>query len=349
MNVPSPYIIPDESVICYIKDRLTASGLYRPEEVEFIESLVARRDTVPGAEQVKKLFEHVLECEKTAPATEWERYQRQQKASILLWELRVTSYKQRHVLVGVPQRKKHPRFDIPSCTNVRAWQELRISLTTCYGLGFAEARQHLAQQAVADPSVTHLMYLDDDILMPQDAIPKLAFSGHRIIAGMYLKKNDQGESTVTGPALDPQYIYSHQPILPAKEGKPVPTALAGAGMLMIDVNVFKELEAPWFSFIMGPDGRVQVGEDAFFLHKAARAGIPTYCDPSVVGVHVDFRDGLMYGPEWIVDPATKKIRPEVAPQYTSFPPGLDIRELAALDVVDVFGRNKDALSTDGRK
>lgn len=348
---PSPYVYPDDELIAFLLKRFRECNAFTAEEIEWLESILARRDGQPGTAQLEALISFILQMDNAEHTTneKWVTYANRQKAKNLLWAAQATAYKQRHVLIGVPQRKKHPRYDIPNATNVRAWQELRISLTTCYGLGFAEARTHLVQQALSDPSVTHVMFLDDDILMPQDAVPKMAYSNYPIISGVYLKKNNQQESTSTQVVEDSKYIYTQKQLPPDRNGKPMPASLTGAGLLMVEVDVFKKLPQPWFQFVMGPDGKVMIGEDAYFLHAAARSGIPTYCDPSIVGVHVDFRDGEMFGPEWLVDPVTKKMRPEAYQQYTSFPPELDITELAAADVVDVFGRNKDQTERVARK
>lgn len=340
MKQPTPYILPNEMTIESVLNSCRKSGFFDDEEVEWLESVLTRRDGQPGADQLRALIDFVR-AERTA-GDEWNDYKAKQQARALLWSAQVSFYRQRHVLVCVPQRKQHAKYPIPNGTNIRAVQSMRISLTTCYGLGFAESRVHLAKQALADQSVTHVLFLDDDILIPQDAIAKLVAANLPLVAGMYTKKNPTLESVVTTIAPDKGYIYGQHMVQPTQTpSEPVPSSACGAGFLLVEVNTFKRLPEPWFQFVHAADGSVVIGEDSYFIQKATSLGMPTFVLPDVCGVHVDFATGEHFGPEWLVDPVKRKIRPEYAPHYTSFPADLDVKELLAHDIVDVFGRNKD--------
>jgi hypothetical protein len=335
---PSPYQFPPEPVISEVLTKL--QPLLEPDEVEWCESILTRRDGQPGSEQLKHLVDFAYN--RPDRSTEWGKHSDRQQAKKLLWAAQVQAYKQRHVLIGVPQRRQHPKYQIPNGTNILAWQEFRVSLTTCYGKEFTEARTHLAKQALADPSVTHLMYLDDDILIPQNALPRLLYANKPIISGIYTKKNVTLETTTSTIDEDEKYVYAQRGVLASREPTElVSCSLTGAGMLMVDLDVFRQMPEPWFSFVLGEEDRVVVGEDSYFIQKAAQCGFSSWCDPSVVGVHVDFKTGEYFAPEWIVDPSTRKMRPEMANKYTSFPADLNVTSLAAPDVIDIFGRNKD--------
>lgn len=338
---PSPYIAPDEETVEEVVNTLRKSGLLEPSEVEWCESILTRLDGQHGSEQLRALLTHVYEEGNISKSKLGKHFDRL-KAKQLLWSAQVSGYKQRHVMIGVPQRKQHAKYQIPNGTNIRAWQEFRVSLVTCYGLEFAQARTQLAKQALSDPSVTHILYLDDDLLIPQDAIPRLLYANKPIISGIYCKKNPTLETTTSTIAEDEKYIYAQRGVEASKERTgAVPVSLTGAGMLLVDLDVFRGMPEPWFSFVMGDNGKVVVGEDSYFLQKATALGFPAFCDPSVIGVHVDFKTREYFAPDWIVDPESRKMRDEVKQHYTSFPDGFDVKELAAPDVVDVFGRNKD--------
>ncbi len=116
-------------------------------------------------------------------------------------------------------------------------------------------------------------------------------------------------------------------------------------MLLISTDVLRAMPDPWFQLIfakVGGDQRPAIGEDSFFVQRAAEYGFKTHVVPGIIGVHVDFVTGDCYAPHEIVEPVTRRIRAEYREQYQEWPSDLNIKELMAPDVVDWFHKNKQA-------
>lgn len=359
-----PKPLPSAETVAYLKQLW--SLFIEPKDVEYLETLVTRDDKQNGAEQLKDITEL---CEKsTRPYRSWipghARHRREilpqltafqlhlvrTRCAELVWSARISSYRQRFVVVCCAQRKEHPKHKIPSLGNMVPPQSCRIEALTCYGLGYAEARNHLVKSALAHKGVTHLLFLDDDVLVPNDGVAKLldamARTGIKIMGGIYVKKHATAESVVTTSGDDPELIYGNQSV-PPRQGdyEPVLVGCTGLGFTLVEASVFRSMPEPWFQFVL-EEGRkrVVVGEDSFFIQKCAFGGIQAAVLPGVVGVHVEFATGRHFGPDWLVDPTTRKIRPELVELYTQFPDDLDLKDLMADDVDDVFGKNRDRVA-----
>lgn len=216
-------------------------------------------------------------------------------------KLKIFFFRQRTILLAVPQRQKHPRFPAPNLGGIVTPQNYRLKGEVCYGMPHAEARNWLVSKALADPDITDILFIDDDILLPLDAITKLADSNEFIIGANYIKKQIPEESCAL--SLENGINYYHNKEVPAQEGNMnvKPVSQCGMGACLINIEVFKKISAPWFEFVYNKDGSVFASEDVRFCQKVIIAGIVPKIIPGLVPVHVDFKTGKHYGPEWLVE------------------------------------------------
>ncbi len=269
----------------------------------------------------------------------------------ILHARQVVAYKQRNVLVAVPQRVQHAKHVVPCLNGFYPGQHIHARVHSVFGLDYAEARNALVQAALSDDAITHVLFVDDDVLLPRNGLQKLLEYNLPIVSGVYVKKNPQLETGVTAIGADPAYIVSQQ-CVPYEHGnmEPIVVSCTGGGFILIDVEVFQQLGEKPYEFIIDQTpqgGRVRIGEDSLFCQKAAAKGIKTAVVPGLCGLHIDFTAGgrgsdvCTYGPVEIVDPATRRIRPELKDQYLSFPddPEFDVAQLVAPDAKDFFGKN----------
>lgn len=269
----------------------------------------------------------------------------------ILHARQIVAYKQRNVLVAVPQRIQHPKHSVPCLNGFYPGQNIHARVHSVFGADYAEARNSLVTAALSDDAVTHVLFVDDDVLMPRNGLQQLLSYHLPIVSGTYCKKNPQLETGVTAIGQDQEYIVSQQ-CVPYKHGdmEPIVVSCTGGGFILIDVEVFQQLGEKPYEFIIDqtPQGnRVRIGEDSLFCQKAAAKGIKTAVVPGLCGLHVDFTKGgrgfdvETYGPVELVDPVTRRLREEFRDQYLSFPDdnGFDVRQLVAPDKIDFFGKN----------
>lgn len=142
---------------------------------------------------------------------------------------------------------------------------------------------------------TWLMFLDDDVIPPPDAFPRLANQGKDIISGLYYRRQEpiypvamrffeaegkRGVKWVTQPELTPGLMD---------------VDLVGAGCLLIHRRVLERMKAPWFEWEIGREitdrpgdaPRDRMSEDFSFCRKARQEyGFTVHLDTTVQCEHV---------------------------------------------------------------
>jgi hypothetical protein len=243
-----------------------------------------------------------------------------------LERLKVFLFKQRKILVAVPQRQKHPNFPAPNMGGFSIPQNIQVKGEVCYGLGYCDARTFLVEKALENPEITDILFLDDDVLLPLSALTELCACNEAIIACNYTKKKFPTETTAF--AIDPK--TNHNKEIKATQNDMTPKAVSqmGLGACLISLDVFRKIPKPWFEFIYNKDGSPFAGEDVRFCQKAILAGFNPKVIPGLVPVHVDLKTGKHWGPDWLIEDF--ELKREFKDEYCYFM--CDPTECAAEDV-----------------
>ncbi len=321
------------------------------QDIAWVDLILNRSDGQVGPEQLKPL---IAKCEEFLDKKE--EYLKKEKetgrSATMRIELAKTDlyqclfavkslyYKQKKIAICVASRKRHPLHSIPNLGNFIAPQAYRCEVLTAYGMGYSESRNYLVEEALKI-NATHALFVDDDILLPLNGLDALIQANEMMVGALYYKRNITNESVVTTIGDDPTY-YFHNKIVDAKEGSlvPVPANAMGLGATLIDLSIFKSMEKPYFQFVWennpdGSRGRLLVGEDSRHVQYMLMNGYTPKILPGVVAVHVDLKSGEHYGPEYLVDPVKRKLRPEFEAYYTKFV--CDTKELVSKDISNEFG------------
>lgn len=333
---------------------ISATDTFTTADLAWCELILKRNDGQSGTEQLKPF---VIKCEefldKRDELLKKEKdIGRSQKLRIelektnlhqSLFTVKSLYYKQKKVMVGVAQRRRHPLHIAPNLGGFIAPQAFRVEVETVYGKGYAESREYLTKKAI-ETNCTHILFIDDDILLPLNAIERLIAANEMFVAANYYKRNPLLESVVTTVGEDKTLLY-HNVIADSKKDdySLIPVNAAGLGAALINVDLFKLMPEPWFEFIYetlpnGQKGRLLVGEDSHLLQKMLMGGITPKVIPGLCALHVDFASGKAYGPEWLVDPVKRKLRPEFEDKYCRFT--CDTKELLCDDIDTVFRGTK---------
>jgi hypothetical protein len=118
---------------------------------------------------------------------------------------------------------------------------------------------------------THVLFLDDDMIVPWDTVGALLRHNVSIVAANYVRRDETGTPTAFG--LDGQPLHTPE----GAEGL-VEVAHAGMGCMLVDMRVFDSLDLPYFMFEPTADNAGTIGEDVYFCRKARAAGFPVYVD-----------------------------------------------------------------------
>lgn len=151
---------------------------------------------------------------------------------------------------------------------------------------------HEAKKAKA----THILFVDNDVTFDYEYLDNLLEHELPVVMGYYNHRPSDPEDKLVRTNLCKmgQVNYIEQ-ITPDEmrealdEGyELVQTKGGGLGFTLVDMEVFRKLQYPYFLFVTYGDGQ-SLSEDLFFCEQCARAGIDIYADPRCYCGHM-FRE-----------------------------------------------------------
>lgn len=156
-------------------------------------------------------------------------------------------------------------------------------------------RQALEFRGLLGERISHIFFVDDDVLIPSHALTQLLSHNLPIVSGLYYAKT-----------LTPQPLMLDEAFNGLKtewtEGDLVPCVAHGMGCTLIETKVFEALgDGPWFkttneSFINAQGTPVQwhQTEDVFFLKRAKDAGFQPTVDTGLFAFHYSMSEHVGY-------------------------------------------------------
>jgi len=144
------------------------------------------------------------------------------------------------------------------------------------GCDIVSARTWLVKRAV-ELDATHILFIDSDMQFPPDTVDRLLALEKPIVSVKYHKRKFPLETVLT------QLPESEE-----NDEKPYRVAVAGTGVMLIDLSVFTAgiIKLPWFNFGRGAHGELTLGEDAWFCYSAREAGFEVWVDPTIPVRHI---------------------------------------------------------------
>lgn len=164
------------------------------------------------------------------------------------------------------------------------------------GYDCATARNRIAALSV-DGGYDYVLMVDNDVVLPKDALTNLMDEPVDVCLGWYAHRgadnlysgrvsickylNELGFPHFTYP-LEAEYTAEEMRELQAKGGKKIRIHGGGMGCALIKVELFRQLEYPWYDWVNYEDRSIgMLSEDLFFCEKCKQAGIPVYTDARV--------------------------------------------------------------------
>lgn len=182
-----------------------------------------------------------------------------------------------HVFVAIPT---HGSVDIRWCMRLHQLLDAAPYQTTYaadWHYGVAESREHLADAALAVPTVTHVLFLDSDVIPDDiDVINRLLEADLPIVSGVYRNTLRTGINAWVGGST-----------IGMKQSAPiVEVDRVGFGLVLVKREVFETMTGrPWFYLSVGPKQR---GEDFYFCRRAQVAGFKICVDMRVTAKHIQY-------------------------------------------------------------
>jgi hypothetical protein len=134
-------------------------------------------------------------------------------------------------------------------------------------------RQEVLDECLKDPTITHLLWLDDDMGFPKDALIRLLAHGRPIVGANYCTRIAPYQPTAIHTSDPPLRCMT----VAGQTGLESVEAV-GFGCLLTARKVFEALPQPCFETFYDKAKGQWTGEDVGFCRAARAAGFPIYVD-----------------------------------------------------------------------
>jgi hypothetical protein len=211
-----------------------------------------------------------------------------------------------YILVGLPTLGTASMRWACRFRHVQFPMNCRFSELAIEGLPVDEARNAIAAAAVRNPEVSHVWFLDDDVLVHAHALLQLLAGRKDVIGGVYFTKGAFGQPVVfEHPNAGPMEYMAGTGLHPVYA--------IGMGLTLIRTEVFRRLQAEldlgvddhgnpqWFRTCDRPGDIERLTEDTYFCRMCDRVGIERWVDtnPYSFGWHWDKTTGQAWPqPQW---------------------------------------------------
>lgn len=164
------------------------------------------------------------------------------------------------------------------------------------GYDVATARNHIAQKAI-DLDVRYVLMVDNDVVLPKDALtmlledPKdvcLGYYAHRGRQNVYdgrtciCKLKDENGKAYYHYPLESEYTADEMAAMDRAGEKKIVVHGGGMGCALIRTEVFSRLSYPWYDWVnYGDANRGMLSEDLYFCQLCINSKIPIYSDVRV--------------------------------------------------------------------
>ena len=169
------------------------------------------------------------------------------------------------------------------------------------GYDCATARNKIAQLAM-DKGVDYVLMVDNDVVLPEDAIINLTDDLKDVCLGYYAHRGKDnvysGRTCVCKLFQENGTKYFNYPLESEYEAETLKGLResgvyklqihgGGMGCAFINVDVFRRMNYPWYDWVnYGDEARGMLSEDLFFCEQCRHNSIPIYTDTRVGCGHI---------------------------------------------------------------
>ena len=164
-----------------------------------------------------------------------------------------------------------------------------------------QSRNQLVKTALAFPETTHVLFVDDDIVIPDpnSLIKMYGFLEEKnqyVISGLYYNKNPPQWPIIFDLTTRSGKLVFKVPYFGKEPPKDIVREVSAVplGFCLVKREVFETIKEPWFvfndpetdaKFVRGEGDPIIVGEDIYFSLKARDAGYRLWVDCRVDLLH----------------------------------------------------------------
>lgn len=164
------------------------------------------------------------------------------------------------------------------------------------GYDVATARNRIAQKAI-DMNTDYVLSVDNDVVLPNDALLKLLENDKDVCLGYYAHRNndnryngrtcicklkdENGEEYYHYP-LESEYTVAEMKAMAEAGETAIVVHGGGMGCSLIRTDVFRKLSYPWYDWVnYGDANRGMLSEDLYFCSLCRASGVQIHADVRV--------------------------------------------------------------------
>jgi hypothetical protein len=167
-------------------------------------------------------------------------------------------------------------FDLAALVNyTNKNSRIEIKLYTSMGTLIFDQRNNMVETALQD-GCTHILFIDADMRFPNDSLIRLLRHNKGIVGVNATTRSEPVKPTAKKLEVREDSVVWHPVWSKEATGIEIVDGI-GCGVMLIDAEVIKGIEKPYFYFEQLPNHKI-LGEDIYFCIKASDAGYQTYVD-----------------------------------------------------------------------
>lgn len=186
----------------------------------------------------------------------------------------------KRILIGVPTAKNIETDTFKSIYDLIKPDGVEVHLEFFYGYSIDQVRNLMAHFTIEN-KFDYILFVDSDMVLPEDALVKLYESKKDIVSGLYRQRNlDQkiAEVHMNGEHVIDENFF--------KDKKYVKVDSVGFGGILIKREVLEKIGYPQFVYHDTIDFSKTISEDTDFCIKAKNAGYEIIVMPEVKYGHI---------------------------------------------------------------
>lgn len=157
----------------------------------------------------------------------------------------------------------------------------------------------LFKYILENPTLSKFKYvltIEEDNLPPPDGLLQLykSMDEYDVVGGLYWGKSESGFPMIFG---DPKVSDTDPTPQTPKQGEVQEANALGMGFNLFKLEMFREIEEPWFKTVQTFDplvGTKELTQDFYFYRKAKEKGYKFACDNNVLVGHLDSKKDIIY-------------------------------------------------------
>jgi GT2 family glycosyltransferase len=124
------------------------------------------------------------------------------------------------------------------------------------------------------------MFIDDDMVCPEDTIIRLIETDKDIVSGFCCQR----ERPFYPCAFNNTTGLAYESLKEWPEDSLVKVDAVGGACMLVKTDIFRKVKRPWFHFYSNSE--LDMGEDIYFCRKANRKGYDIWLDTGLIIGHI---------------------------------------------------------------